>query len=90
MAKKKKEEPTLDSSTVDALSTSLIYTLNNQFKSNPNITAHYLSDTGVMSDVKEFISTGSDMLDLAIGNRPNSNLSSSSFLNLSLSASSLS
>ena len=25
-----------------------------------------------MSDVKEFISTGSDMLDLAIGNRPNS------------------
>jgi recombination protein RecA len=72
MAKKKKEEPTLDSSTVDALSTSLIYTLNNQFKSNPNITAHYLSDTGVMSDVKEFISTGSDMLDLAIGNRPNS------------------
>ena len=70
MAKKKKEEPTLDSSTVDALSTSLIYTLNNQFKSNPNITAHYLSDTGVMSDVKEFISTGSDMLDLATGNRP--------------------
>ena len=57
MAKKKKEEPTLDSSTVDALSTSLIYTLNNQFKSNPKITAHYLSDTGVMSDVKEFIAS---------------------------------
>jgi len=54
----------------DVLADTLASSLNKKFKDNK--VAYFLdgSDT-TPTDIKDFISTGSSMLDLAISNRPN-------------------
>ena len=55
----------------DSLANSLAESINKQFKGQSLKTAFFLDgDDDSPSNVKEWISTGSDMLDLAISNRP--------------------
>ena len=55
----------------DSLANSLADSINKQFKGQSLKTAFFLDgDDDSPSNVKEWISTGSDMLDLAISNRP--------------------
>ena len=65
MAKKLKESVT------QALANDLVDSLNKQFKNHIDKAASLLSDSGIDSDVTDWISTGCDILDLAISNRPN-------------------
>lgn len=56
---------------VDDLAVVLADNLNKQFKGTNYKVAYFLDgDTDTPADVKEFVSTGSDGLDLAISNRP--------------------
>lgn len=66
MAKKIKVE------TVDSLAEDLVSTLNSKFNHSLDKAAYFLSDPTTADDVKRWIPTGLDILDLAIGNRPNS------------------
>ena len=55
----------------DSLANSLADSINKQFKGQSLKTAFFLDgDDDSPSNVKDWISTGSDMLDLAISNRP--------------------
>ena len=59
----------------DDLASVLADNLNKKFKSSNYKVAYFLEgDTDAPSDVNEWISTGSTMLDLAISNRPNGGL----------------
>lgn len=69
MAKERKEK--IPPATVDALSSELINTINTQFKDNAYTAAYFLADPAVATDVKDWISTGCTILDLAISNKPN-------------------
>ena len=71
MARKKEEEVILKTDQVDILANDVLAVINSKFKDLPDKTAHYLDDPNIISDVKEWVSTGSTMLDLAISNRPN-------------------
>jgi recombination protein RecA len=73
MAKKTK---TVDEAELqDSLANVLADNLNKKFKSSDYKVAYFLEgDSGSPSDVDEWISTGSTMLDLAISNRPNGGL----------------
>lgn len=66
----------VDQETVSSdLANVLADSLNKKFKSTNYKVAYFLEgDTSSPSDVKEWISTGSTMLDLAISNRPNGGL----------------
>ncbi len=56
----------------DELASVLSTSLNKQFKKDYPKVAYFLDGTDdTPTDVTEFISTGSSMLDLAISNRPN-------------------
>jgi recombination protein RecA len=56
----------------DELASALVDNLNKKFKDVNYKVAYFLDgDTDTPADVKEWISTGSSMLDLAISNRPN-------------------
>ena len=56
----------------DELASTLVDNLNKKFKDVNYKVAYFLDgDTDTPADVKEWISTGSSMLDLAISNRPN-------------------
>ena len=71
MARKKSEEqPVTKTDQRDMLAGDVIDSINKRFKDMPDKAAHYLDDPAVTSDVKEWISTGSSILDLAISNRP--------------------
>jgi len=65
MAKKIKAE------IVDSLAEDLVNTLNSKFNHSLDKAAYFLSDPTTADDVKRWIPTGLDILDLAIGNRPN-------------------
>jgi recombination protein RecA len=67
MSKKKSIEP----SVIDGLASDLVNTLNTKFKHNIDKAAYFLADPDQITDVKKWIPTGSDMLSLAISNRPN-------------------
>jgi recombination protein RecA len=73
MAKKTK---TVDEAELqDSLANVLADNLNKKFKSSDYKVAYFLEgDSGSPSDVDEWISTGSTMLDLAISNRPHGGL----------------
>ena len=59
----------------DDLASVLADNLNKKFKSSNYKVAYFLDgDTDAPSEVTEWISTGSTMLDLAISNRPNGGL----------------
>jgi recombination protein RecA len=55
----------------DTLIDSLAKEVNNKFKNEGYKVAYFLQDGDSPSEVKEFVSTGSTLLDLAISNRPN-------------------
>ena len=71
-----KSKPTVDESQLqDDLASVLADNLNKKFKSSNYKVAYFLEgDPDSPSDVTEWISTGSTMLDLAISNRPNGGL----------------
>lgn len=56
------------------LAHSLADSLNKQFKKNIGKVAHFLGEECTPTDLNDWISTGSSMLDLAISNRPNGGL----------------
>ena len=70
MAKKTKVEEITKSDQTDNLAQDVLSIINKKFKDFPDGVGHFLNDPHVISDVKEWISTGSSMLDLAISNRP--------------------
>ena len=53
----------------DKLASSLADELNKKYKGSK--VAFFLNDESTPTDVKDWVSTGSSMLDLAISNRPN-------------------
>ena len=61
----------IDTDTVDNLASELVSTLNSKFTHNIDKAAFFLTDPDVVADIKKWIPTGCDMLDLAISNRPN-------------------
>lgn len=62
----------VNASAVDGIANDLVSSLNSQFKQSvPDKAAFFLSDSDMGSDVKGWISTGSDTLNIAISNRPN-------------------
>ena len=61
----------IDSQTVDSLASELVSTLNSKFTQNIDKAAYFLSDPDLVADIKKWVPTGCDMLDLAISNRPN-------------------
>jgi recombination protein RecA len=61
----------IDSQTVDSLASELVATLNSKFTQNIDKAAYFLSDPDLVADIKKWVPTGCDMLDLAISNRPN-------------------
>ena len=64
-----------DGEVQDDLASVLADNLNKKFKSSNYKVAYFLEgDTDAPSEVSEWISTGSTMLDLAISNRPNGGL----------------
>jgi RecA/RadA recombinase len=66
---------TSDNEVQDDLASLLADNLNKKFKSSNYKVAYFLEgDTDAPSEVSEWISTGSTMLDLAISNRPNGGL----------------
>lgn len=65
--------------TLDDLAADVLAGLNSKFKDMPNAFVH-LSDAVL---VNEWVSTGSDILDLAISNRPNAGLGYSTFVEIS-------
>lgn len=60
----------IDIGTVDQLANELVDSLNSKFNHSVDRAAYFLSDPNVVSDVKQWVPTGCDMLDLAISNRP--------------------
>jgi len=67
----KKSQVILEADLHDNLAGVLAENLNKKFKASNHKVAYFLEgDTDSPSDVKEWISTGSTMLDLAIANRP--------------------
>ena len=67
----KKSQVILETDLQDNLAGVLADNLNKKFKASNHKVAYFLEgDTDSPSDVKEWISTGSTMLDLAIANRP--------------------
>ena len=72
----KKSTPAVDESQLqDDLASVLADNLNKKFKASNHKVAYFLEgDTGSPSEVTEWVSTGSTMLDLAISNRPNGGL----------------
>lgn len=72
----KKSTPAVDEGQLqDDLASVLADNLNKKFKASNHKVAYFLEgDTGSPSEVTEWISTGSTMLDLAISNRPNGGL----------------
>lgn len=67
----KKSQGILETDLHDNLAGVLAENLNKKFKASNHKVAYFLEgDTDSPSDVKEWISTGSTMLDLAIANRP--------------------
>ena len=67
----KKSQVILETDLQDNLAGVLADNLNKKFKASNHKVAYFLDgDTDSPSDVKEWISTGSTMLDLAIANRP--------------------
>jgi len=72
---KKTTKPVDESELEDDLASVLADNLNKKFKSSNYKVAYFLEgDSDSPSDVNEWISTGSTMLDLAISNRPNGGL----------------
>ena len=71
-----KSKTTVDEGVMqDDLASVLADNLNKKFKSSNYKVAYFLEgDTDAPSEVNEWISTGSTMLDLAISNRPNGGL----------------
>lgn len=68
----KSKDPELSKAQMEeALSLDIIEGVNTALKGNAYKTAYYLSDPTINSDVKYWVSTGCDILDLAISNRPN-------------------
>jgi recombination protein RecA len=61
----------VNTDTVESLAEDLVGTLNTKFNHSLDRVAYFLSDPDLVSDVKRWIPTGCDMLDLAIANRPN-------------------
>ena len=61
----------IDSETVDSLASELVSVLNSKFTQNIDKAAYFLSDPDLVADIKKWVPTGCDMLDLAISNRPN-------------------
>jgi recombination protein RecA len=61
----------IDSQTVDSLASELVSVLNSKFTQNIDKAAYFLSDPDLVADIKKWVPTGCDMLDLAISNRPN-------------------
>ncbi len=61
----------IDSETVDSLASELVSALNSKFTHNIDKAAYFLSDPDLVADIKKWVPTGCDMLDLAISNRPN-------------------
>lgn len=55
---------------VDSLGSDLIQAINTKFKNNLDKSAYFLGDPDVANDVVDWVSTGSDILNLAISNRP--------------------
>jgi len=72
----KKSTPAVDDGQLqDDLASVLADNLNKKFKASNHKVAYFLEgDTGSPSEVTEWVSTGSTMLDLAISNRPNGGL----------------
>lgn len=68
MAKKKVEE-ILPTANVDEIAADIMDSINKQFKDLPDKAANFGDNS--MSEVTEWVSTGSTMLDLAISNKPN-------------------
>lgn len=66
MAKKQATKTTTSSSEIDDLAKDVLAVINKKFKEYPNA-AGFLSDANLVTD---WVSTGCDMLDLAISNRP--------------------
>jgi recombination protein RecA len=61
----------IDTQTVDSLASELVSVLNSKFTQNIDKAAYFLSDPDLVADIKKWVPTGCDMLDLAISNRPN-------------------
>jgi recombination protein RecA len=61
----------IDNETVDSLASELVSVLNSKFTHNIDKAAYFLSDPDLVADIKKWVPTGCDMLDLAISNRPN-------------------
>jgi recombination protein RecA len=93
MAKKKSIETTPDDSGVvdsklkskaeiqDSLSLSIVESLNKKFSKEYEKVAYYLDGSEeTPSDLNDWVSTGSDVLDIAISNRPNGGLPSARIL----------
>lgn len=68
MAKKKKV--TVDKSELDSLTSDLVSDINKKFSKNIDKAAFFLSEASATS-IEKWVPTGSDVLDLAIANRPN-------------------
>ena len=66
MAKTKKVEPEV----VESLTGDLIKTLNTKFKGTSEKSAFYLNDSEVTSEVKGWVPSGNDILDIVMSNRP--------------------
>ena len=64
---------------IDDLASDALQTLNKKFKDTPSA-FQFLSDANMITD---WVSTGSDILDLAVSNRPNGGLGYSSFVEIS-------
>lgn len=67
MAKTKK----IESDVVESLTSDLIKTLNTKFKTTNEKSAFYLNDEEVTSEVKGWVPSGNDILDIVMSNRPN-------------------
>lgn len=67
--KKKVTNDEISSFDIKAISDELVSSLNTQFKQNVDKAAFYLSDPNLGAEVTDWVSTGSDMLDIAISNR---------------------
>ncbi len=72
MAKRQKTDNTQQVDQIDLLAGDILDSINKRFKDLPDKAAHFLFGDGqVISDVTDWVHTGSSMLDLAISNRPN-------------------
>lgn len=60
----------IDAKTVDSLAHNLVDLLNSKFSHSGDRAAFFLSDPDVVSDVKKWVPTGCDALDIAIANKP--------------------